>query len=46
MLDLRSKGLCLVPISITKEVTMEEDVDHDHDLDLSTSRRFVIANNF
>ncbi|KAK9913450.1 hypothetical protein M0R45_037264 [Rubus argutus] len=46
VLDLRSKGLCLVPISITKKVTMEEDVEQYHDLDLSTSRRFVIANNF
>ncbi|XP_048446843.1 transcription factor bHLH154 isoform X2 [Pyrus x bretschneideri] len=40
-LDLRSKGLCLVPVSITQKVTMEEGSDH-----LATSRKIVIANNF
>lgn len=40
MLDLRSKGLCLVPVSVTQKVTMEEGVDH-----ASTSRKIVIANN-
>ncbi|KAL6126593.1 hypothetical protein ACLB2K_074640 [Fragaria x ananassa] len=43
VLDLRSKGLCLVPISMTQKVTMEEGFDEDH---LSTSRNFVIANHF
>ncbi|KAL6128273.1 hypothetical protein ACLB2K_071628 [Fragaria x ananassa] len=43
VLDLRSKGLCLVPISMTQKVTMEERFDEDH---LSTSRNFVIANHF
>ncbi|KAM1053794.1 hypothetical protein ACFX2I_001211 [Malus domestica] len=40
-LDLRSKGLCLVPVSITQKVTMEEGSDH-----LAPSRKIVIANNF
>ncbi|PRQ59048.1 putative transcription factor bHLH family [Rosa chinensis] len=43
VLDLRSNGLCLVPISLTQKVTMEEGFDEDH---LSTSRKFVIANHF
>ncbi|KAM5556277.1 hypothetical protein ABKV19_023927 [Rosa sericea] len=43
VLDLRSKGLCLVPISMTQKVTMDEGFDEDH---LSTSRKFVIANHF
>ncbi|XP_050387694.1 transcription factor bHLH114-like [Argentina anserina] len=42
-LDLRSKGLCLVPISMTQKVTMEEGFDQDH---LSTSRNLAIANHF
>lgn len=29
-LDLRSKGLCLVPISFTQKVTMEERIDHKY----------------
>ncbi|TQD77600.1 hypothetical protein C1H46_036872 [Malus baccata] len=41
VLDLRSKGLCLVPVSITQKVTMEERSDH-----LATSRKVVIANHF
>ncbi|ONI24194.1 hypothetical protein PRUPE_2G230000 [Prunus persica] len=40
VLDLRSKGLCLVPVSVTQKVTMEEGVDH-----AATSRKIVIANN-
>ncbi|XP_021813725.1 transcription factor bHLH111-like isoform X2 [Prunus avium] len=40
VLDLRSKGLCLVPVSVTQKVTMEEGVD-----DAATSRKMVIANN-
>ncbi|BBG97938.1 basic helix-loop-helix DNA-binding superfamily protein [Prunus dulcis] len=40
VLDLRSKGLCLVPVSVTQKVTMEEGVDH-----AATSRKIIIANN-
>lgn len=29
-LDLRSKGLCLVPISFTQKVTIEERIDHKY----------------
>ncbi|XP_015876983.1 actin-depolymerizing factor 1-like isoform X4 [Ziziphus jujuba] len=43
-LDLRSRGLCLVPISFTQKVTMEERVDHNHALSLS--RKPVLDRNF
>ncbi|KAI4351086.1 hypothetical protein L6164_005472 [Bauhinia variegata] len=39
--DLRSKGLCLVPISITQKVTIEDKVDHD-----ANSKRIFLPRKF